>query len=103
MVEQHSDSRPRFPRDSRAAAPGTRGHDEWLIDESIAETFPASDPTSPVRPGSIVGLRNSVHGATGRAVRQWAYARRSSRLWATVATAVVSAFCAFLVLRSRDG
>ena len=31
--------------------------DEWLIDESLKETFPASDPTSPARPGSLVGLR----------------------------------------------
>ena len=29
-------------------------HDEWLIDEAIEETFPASDPTSPSQPaGSL--------------------------------------------------
>jgi hypothetical protein len=31
--------------------------DEWLIDESLQETFPASDPISPARPGSLIGLR----------------------------------------------
>jgi hypothetical protein len=39
-------------------------HDEWLLDESIEETFPASDPTSPVRPGSTLGLRNASHDAS---------------------------------------
>ncbi len=23
------------------------GHDEWLLDEALAETFPASDPIAP--------------------------------------------------------
>jgi len=32
------------PRDVNAA-----GHDEWLLDEALAETFPASDPISPAR------------------------------------------------------
>jgi hypothetical protein len=45
------------------AAAGDAAHDEWLLDESIEETFPASDPTSPVRPGSTLGLRNAVHAA----------------------------------------
>ena len=25
------------------------GHQEWLLDESLAETFPASDPISPAQ------------------------------------------------------
>jgi hypothetical protein len=25
----------------------TEAHQEWLLDESLAETFPASDPISP--------------------------------------------------------
>jgi hypothetical protein len=29
------------------SAPGAAGHDEWLLDESLGETFPASDPISP--------------------------------------------------------
>lgn len=31
--------------------------DEWLLDESLKETFPASDSTSPVQPGSLLGMR----------------------------------------------
>jgi hypothetical protein len=27
--------------------PVAEGHQEWLLDESLAETFPASDPISP--------------------------------------------------------
>jgi hypothetical protein len=44
------------PRDGRAAASRfrTRGagerHDEWLIDEALMETFPASDPSAPYQP-----------------------------------------------------
>lgn len=35
------------------AIPGAPGHDEWILDEAIEETFPASDPVSPNRPGSL--------------------------------------------------
>lgn len=54
--------------DTRAPVlPGTPGHDEWLIDESIEESFPASDPSSPSRPDSMVAARNrsSRHGKDG--------------------------------------
>lgn len=42
---------------------GSQAHDEWLLDEALMETFPASDPTAPAivsippaiqRPGSRV-------------------------------------------------
>jgi len=26
---------------------GSQTHDEWLLDEALMETFPASDPTAP--------------------------------------------------------
>ncbi|HVY05222.1 MAG TPA: hypothetical protein VHB46_04530 [Burkholderiales bacterium] len=32
------------------AKPGAPGHDEWLVDEAVEETFPASDPTAPSHP-----------------------------------------------------
>jgi len=41
------------------ARPGAAGHDEWLIDESVEETFPASDPTTPTQPGSLASERYS--------------------------------------------
>ena len=41
------------------------GRDECLIDESLEETFPASDPTTPAQPGSLVGSRYPA--SSGRA------------------------------------
>jgi hypothetical protein len=40
------------------SVPGSAGHDEWLLDESIEETFPASDPMLPIRPGSNLSMRS---------------------------------------------
>jgi hypothetical protein len=38
---------------SRPAPPaGTPEHEEWLLDEAVEESFPASDPPAPVLPGS---------------------------------------------------
>jgi hypothetical protein len=42
----------RKPRDRLAAAP-----DEYLLDEAVEETFPASDPPAETQPGSIVAQR----------------------------------------------
>jgi hypothetical protein len=50
-----------------ASAPGSAadtaspGHDEWLLDEALEETFPASDPIRPAtgsrsRPGTSATL-----------------------------------------------
>jgi len=30
-------------------------HEEWLLDEALKETFPASDPISPARPAERQG------------------------------------------------
>ena len=53
------------PRIKVAASPEADDHNEWLIDESLEETFPASDPTSPVRPGSTVAERYAEAAAEG--------------------------------------
>lgn len=45
---------------AHSSTPADADHDEWLIDESIEETFPASDPTLPIRPGSTLALRHQV-------------------------------------------
>jgi hypothetical protein len=37
--------------------PGQPNHDEWLLDESVEETFPASDPATLTRPGSTLARR----------------------------------------------
>lgn len=37
--------------------PGQPNHDEWLLDESVEESFPASDPASSSSPGSTLSKR----------------------------------------------
>jgi hypothetical protein len=59
MSSQHDVRSDPAGRDSPARTPGAPGHAEWLIDESIAETFPASDAPSPVRPGSTAAMHYS--------------------------------------------
>lgn len=48
---QTADTRSDAAADDAAAAPGadpqSPSHDDWLLDESLAETFPASDPIAP--------------------------------------------------------
>ena len=59
MAERENDSRRKFETTTQAPSrPGEDGHDEWLLDESIEETFPASDATLPIRPGSSLSTRN---------------------------------------------
>ena len=85
--------------DVPAARLGTPGHDEWMIDEAIQESFPASDSPTPVRPGSITAERYSKQaarrnrrlttmravmwcaaiGSTIAAVRAWRGSRERSR------------------------
>jgi hypothetical protein len=36
--------------EAAAARPGASRHDEWLLDEALLETFPASDPIAPASP-----------------------------------------------------
>ena len=85
--------------DSPARVPGMPGHDEWLIDEALAETFPASDAPSPVRPGSTV--------ATDYArARSPASARTRSRPFGAPASpwpALVFAIALVVVLLRRRG
>lgn len=38
-------------------------HDERAIDESIEETFPASDSITPSQPGSLLGSRHTARAA----------------------------------------
>jgi hypothetical protein len=52
------------------SAPGEAGHDEWLIDESLEETFPASDPTLPVRPGSTLSRRNQIYAPSDAPIKK---------------------------------
>ena len=36
--------------ESPATPPGVAKHGEWLLDEALIETFPASDPIAPAEP-----------------------------------------------------
>jgi hypothetical protein len=65
-----------------AATPNAPGHDEWLLDEALAETFPASDPPAVVQPGSTV----AVHYASRRPSRK--LPRASPTLWMIVALSI---------------
>jgi hypothetical protein len=47
--------------------PGQPGHDEWLLDESVEESFPASDPVAPSRPGSTLSKRYATTRKTAGA------------------------------------
>jgi hypothetical protein len=38
--------------EAAAARPGASRHDEWLLDEALLETFPASDPIAPASPAA---------------------------------------------------
>ena len=53
-VEEH---RP----ESDAASPD---HDEWLLDESLEETFPASDPISPAWTNTLERSKQRPDGST---------------------------------------
>lgn len=37
------------------ACADSKGHEEWLIDVAVEQTFPASDASAAVQPGSIAG------------------------------------------------
>jgi hypothetical protein len=74
-------------RDSPARLPGAPGHDEWLIDESIAESFPASDPPAPPHPGSTVGMRYPV--GTSKAFGPWQRLPASPLAWAALLLSLV--------------
>jgi hypothetical protein len=54
-------------RGAGPSVPGQPGHDEWLLDESVEESFPASDPVSPSRPGSTLGKRYQTAKKAGTA------------------------------------
>jgi hypothetical protein len=73
---------------------GTLEHDEWALDEALEETFPASDPPTPPRPGSTMAQRYAV-----RAIADGFRLRRLRAIrWAVIAASV---FCAVLWLRQR--
>jgi hypothetical protein len=52
---------PTLPRRRKPEPPrGTSQHEEWQLDEAGEETFPASDASAPVQPGSTEAV-NRLH------------------------------------------
>jgi hypothetical protein len=104
-IMTHSDYPPARPTrgggigadvDAPAADPRAPGHDEWLLDEAIEETFPASDPPAPVRPGSSVSERYAFSAAAQKARRRVLTRRASAG-----AIVLASSLLIFLLLAAR--
>jgi hypothetical protein len=59
-MKEKSAHTPRKPAEGPdpPSKPGAPGHDEWLVDESIEETFPASDSIAPSGPGDSARKRD---------------------------------------------
>ena len=49
---------PTLPKRPRRPEPptGTPEHEEWLMDEAVDDTFPASDPPAQMHPGSTLAV-----------------------------------------------
>ena len=62
------------PRDDDRTIGNVVEHEEWLTDEAIRGSFPASDPASSSEPGSIVNLRYAEATANRLASRMPALA-----------------------------
>jgi hypothetical protein len=99
--------------DAPAAQPGVVGHEEWALDEALEETFPASDPPTPTRPGSTIacryGRRSGIRDAVPRRVsdtlsrvRRVATARPKVTATVAFAAGALLAAAVYLALRSRS-
>lgn len=74
------------PYASGFSSASANGRDEWLLDDAIDDTFPASDPVSHSQPGSIVNRRYAAREHRARTARH----RRTDRtLWWLTVGAVV--------------
>ena len=71
-------------------------HEEWLLDEAIKETFPASDPVSPYWPGSVT--LSHARDRTARRARR-ALPRFDTGAWLVVAGALL--LVAYVTRRRR--
>lgn len=72
-----------------------REHDEWLLDEAIRETFPASDPVAVYLPQALPAMSHAVR----RRIRVGAPPTTGTAWWIAGAVAI---FCAgYLVGRGR--
>lgn len=78
----------RVPRRSGKAHGSERSdlHQEWLLDEALKETFPASDPSSPYQPHATANEHTTAHARV--------LATRSIRRGSTTMLWLIAAGCA---------
>jgi hypothetical protein len=58
-----------FTHRERPAVLANERHEEWLLDDAIDDTFPASDPVALGQPGSTVNVRYAEQRRSRRAAR----------------------------------
>jgi hypothetical protein len=80
----------------RAPALSGERHEEWLLDDAIDDTFPASDPISHGQPGSIVNVRYAALESRARRRRR---APSATVRWMLLGSLVA---CALLIVRRRQ-
>ena len=73
-------------------------HEEWLLDEAIDDTFPASDAVALGQPGSSVNLR---YVAMERDARRRRAGTPNATIW-WLLLGCLAAGASLLVLRRRD-
>jgi hypothetical protein len=79
----------------RLPSPGrTLTDEERMIDESVAQSFPASDPPTSSQPGNIVWKRYAAAEARRRS-------QASARGWIGLAMVAAGAACATVLLMRR--
>jgi len=64
MAEDQQPKRALRERGDSPPPPGARQHEEWLQDEAVKESFPASDPPASTMPGSIAAEREAAADRT---------------------------------------
>jgi len=92
---------PNARNSGNASHPQPVERDEYLLDEAVEETFPASDPPSETQPGSIVAER---YAASERADAPAGPEIRAARSlgWLPLAALAAGAAVALLALRRRS-
>ena len=81
---------------SRGLSASSESHEEWLLDDAIDDSFPASDPVSHGQPGSILNLRYAALERHRAGVR-----RKDAGLVPWLVLIAAASVCAVLLARRR--
>lgn len=79
-------------------ASSSEPREEWLLDDAIDDTFPASDPVSHGQPGSLVNLRYAALQGNRRSI-----ARDRAMPWLLVGAAFACTAAFVLWRRTQRG